>query len=1227
MRSFARFVLSFLVPVALGLFPAYAGAQVGGTTDIITGVVVNADGVPLAGVLVEAVSLETEITRTAKTDRRGRYSILFPDGGGQYRMTARAVGMAPQTVVLARFADEDRIVWDVQLAELGFGLDTVVVRGTRRPVVVPDRPTPGSIERNLPTELISGLPIDPEDLNVLATLVPGVVGIDATDSTGASFSVAGQRPDANNITLDGLNFSSGQVPQEGLRNTRVVTSTYDVSRGRFSGGLISSISRSGSNRVQGSFSYNLRDDALAVETGETSAFTSAFTQQQFGGGFGGPIMRNRLFAYVSGSARLRTDPQASLAAATSTDLQRLGVSPDSVNRFMSIVSGLGIPSDGNLYENRSNDFLSTLLRVDYLISNNHTLTLRGDWRDRSQEPSRLSALALPETGGDNESSGGGLMTSLSSRLGIHFINQVRAYVSTSHRNSDPFNPMPQGQVQVASRLEDGSMGIRTLSFGGNTRMPVSSRTKSVEVTNELSWLPGTGTHRVRLGGQFIWERSDNINSSNQFGTFTFNSLNELETDTPALFRRTLAPDGRSTESMDYAVYAGDVWRASRAVQLTYGLRLEGSTFRNPPAFNPVLEAATGIRTDRLPSEVDLSPRVGFTWTIGGRSFRSPPDLIVRGGVGRFRSPTPLNLVAQTQTATGLSNSEAELNCVGSTIPTPDWNSYDADAGSIPVACNGPSTPRSARAPSATVFDDGFGAPKSWRASLGVQRNLTSLLRLSVSASYARGVSQYGFRDLNLDVNSGFMLPSELNRPVFVDPTLVVPSTGAVRLTDSRIDPAFSQVLEIGSDLESETKQLSVSLGGITRNGILLQTSYTWSSVRDQSSQSVRFGNGRLGGATTGGNPNVREWSRSSFERRHSFLTTISYPFGTSVEITAIGRLNSGRPYTPMVATDINGDGSRNDRAFIPLPEDSPAIAQLLQASSAGGKKCLRSQLGRIATRNSCTGPWEATFDLQINYRPNFLGMNRNVTFSLTTLNLLRGIDELIHGADGAHGWGLRARPDQTLLFVDGFDPSTRQFEYSVNERFGATDQRANAFRAPFQIGLQVRATFGPNRTRAALDRLRGGGRRGSGFRGGQGGAGRGGGFGRFGRRGGFTADDFLERFQALLVNPAAVVLGLSDSLNLTDDQIGQLTVLRDSLATLNDSLARDLRSQLEQSGGGQDPRGLIQLIRPKMQEAQGNARESLDQLRDVLTDEQWQLLPKSLKDPGNTRRRGGGGGP
>src|SRR2546430_3677430 len=90
-------------------------SQVGTTTDIITGTVVGPDSQPLPGALVQALSVETQISRHATTDARGRFTIVFPDGGGQYDLTVRFIGMAPATVSVARQGDEDRLVADVQM--------------------------------------------------------------------------------------------------------------------------------------------------------------------------------------------------------------------------------------------------------------------------------------------------------------------------------------------------------------------------------------------------------------------------------------------------------------------------------------------------------------------------------------------------------------------------------------------------------------------------------------------------------------------------------------------------------------------------------------------------------------------------------------------------------------------------------------------------------------------------------------------------------------------------------------------------------------------------------------------------------------------------------------------------------------------------------------------------------------------------------------------------------
>jgi carboxypeptidase family protein len=106
--------------------PAVLRAQVGSTTDLLTGVVRGPDGKPLQGAGVEATSVETEITRRTVTNATGRYAIVFPDGGGQYRVAVRYVGMAPQLFAVTRQGDEDRLVRDVRLSTTVLQLEPVM---------------------------------------------------------------------------------------------------------------------------------------------------------------------------------------------------------------------------------------------------------------------------------------------------------------------------------------------------------------------------------------------------------------------------------------------------------------------------------------------------------------------------------------------------------------------------------------------------------------------------------------------------------------------------------------------------------------------------------------------------------------------------------------------------------------------------------------------------------------------------------------------------------------------------------------------------------------------------------------------------------------------------------------------------------------------------------------------------------------------------------------------
>ena len=210
-----------LIPLLVLTIPARTFAQVGSTTDILMGKISGPDSQAVAGARIEATSAETGITRTKTTGADGRYTIVFPDGGGTYRLTVRAIGMAPVTRDIQRQGDEDRLITDFNMGRNATQLATVQVRATPRRGDPNQRPEPGDTERNLNPNLINRLPIDAGDLNALAALAPGVIAVPGTDTTKASFNVAGQPANQNNITLDGLSFGAGSVPSEAVRNTRV----------------------------------------------------------------------------------------------------------------------------------------------------------------------------------------------------------------------------------------------------------------------------------------------------------------------------------------------------------------------------------------------------------------------------------------------------------------------------------------------------------------------------------------------------------------------------------------------------------------------------------------------------------------------------------------------------------------------------------------------------------------------------------------------------------------------------------------------------------------------------------------------------------------------------------------------------------------------------------------------------------------------------------------------
>ena len=1093
------------------------------------------------------------------------------------------------------------------------------------------------------SEQASRLPIDASDLAALASLAPGVIFTGGTDSTGSTFSVAGQSAESNSFVIDGLASTSGAVPEDAVRNTRVTTNTYDVSRGGFSGGQVSATTRGGSNRTAGSISGNFQNQDLALG-GTQTVFGSGQTRETLGAGFGGPLKKDKLFLFGSFNLNRQLAPIATLDLADPTTLSRLGASADSVDRFISLVDQTGYTAAvGTIDPNRTSDRFNTLTRFDWNAGDRSTVTANLSLGVTTSDPFRTSTTALPQVGGNQKGSSGGASVSAITRLNVDLTNELRAGFNYDHSNSDPYLLVPVGRVTNYSTLDSGRIGTTTLGFGGNTGLPNYSDSKRLQIANTMSYAP-SGSHRFQFGLSLDRSTFDQDVTTNRYGTYTYNSLGDFANNIPASFTRTLSPTTRNGSSTNAAVFLSDVWRSGAAggggggggrgggfgggrgggnLQVTGGVRLEHSAYGGAPALNEDVLNKFGVSTNVLPSETYISPRLGFSFNIpapeqlgnGQRGF-APPLVTLRGGVGVFRATMPSTLPGTAQAQSGLSNTESQLFCVGGAVPIPTWSTYLNDPTQIASQCiDDASTPVLTGVPNVTTYASDYGAAKTYRATFGLSKRLTQLLSFTLDASYVRGKGQAYSRDLNLNDTPQFYLGGLDGRPNFSDPTKIDPERGAVPLSASRKYTSYGSVNQVFSALQNETKQVTLSVAGSNRRAASINIAYTMMFARDQGGAGGGFGGGRGGfgggggggGNITAGDPNLYEWGISSNERRHNFQVNVSWPFNQTFTLTMLGRLTSGSRYTPTVQGDINGDGSsRNDRAFVFNPATTSdtgvanAMTRMLSATSGSARACIEAQFGEIAGRNSCTGKWNPSMEFQVNIRPPFL--QQRLTMSLATTNFLGGLDELLHGENNIKGWGQNSQPNSTLMTVTGFDPATKMFKYQINERFGATSAASTASRSPMQLQLRMRYVIGYDQQRARMNA-----------------------FFAPGANGAPSGMDALRlgiaRFET--ENVVKVAMDRKDSLALAPDQMDQLQKLLDStklvMTPLLDSLTKEV-DKVNKAGSAANIQPLIMLLGPLNRETT-NMR---DAVRKILTDVQWSLLPEAVRNGTNFFNVGGG---
>jgi hypothetical protein len=1117
-------------------------------TDIIRGRVFKPDSTVAENALVIVTSSQTGVRRSTRAGKSGQFSLVFPSGGGEYELVVLMIGMARHQEHVSRKADSGFVMSDIYLSRPVSTLNAVSVTAMRRELLESELRA-RSDDSSAAQIGMGGAQALGGELGNLSSLMERIVGGYATRN---GISVLGMSPSQSTVTLNGVPLVGTVLPTQLVLGS-FRTTTFDAAGGGFSGGELA--------LGFDPFSANMRRSMLSVSgnhpllqwTDRTSARSGGqeFRQYAITATSRGPLPIGTLLYHIEGNAENRLSDAPTLIRADANALARMGLSADSVRELMRILTAQGLATSGSSYPRE------TVARQSFALSlENGRSTYTPGWRSFTILSGRqqgdwnfLSPRSLPSTAGRSREWSYNAQLHSVDRIGSTFLNELTVGGGVSSTTQRPAMRLPSGSVILSSPADSGAVSLANVAFGGNSAVGSRSDDLTMHIRNDLSWQSVDRKHRFKLHGEVTRSQWDRHDDSERFGTFSYTSLSALAENKPALFTRVLFAPSTKVITDAAALSFTDTWRAATRAQIVYGARIEHSRYPVSPAFNPAVDSVFGVRTDKIPRETHISPRVGFLWLYGRKPSGAPRGRLF-GGIGEFRGIISPVKLANGLTHTGLAGGRQVVWCSGAAVPSPAWNEIAEDIDSIPTTCADGTvgSPFSVTQPDVMLFDPGSRAPRRYSATLGWTVLLPGLLKLTVSGEATRGTHLESATDLNFANVARFQLASEADRPVFVSPAAIDPATGAPGVGEARKSDAFAQVLNLTSDLRNRATQLSISLQppGELAASLYLRPSFQYALTRTVVETRGTAGSTAVGPMTVNVAPGEQPIHDLRFDFKVVQITKVT-PLGlASVREGGLTfRASSGAAFTPQVAGDVNGDGRFNDVPFIFSGSDSlgEAMHGLMQTGSDVSRSCLRKQAGRLAGINSCRGPW--TFSLDARFTEPFLVRYRMAHLTLRAQNLLGGVDRLLHGPTDLRGWGDVPFPDPILLTVKGFDPTAQKYRYDVNRQFG--EARRYAFHRPFAVELSLslalyNANPGNNfeRLLLGLDQRNDAAR---------------------------SFDSVVTRIRNSFVpNPAATALAFRDSLFLSDDQITRLVALAREIEPIADSVGTAMARVLLRKG-------------------------------------------------------------
>ncbi len=825
----------------------------------IAGEVTDAAKKPLARASVVLVQEETGKRRAFTTDAHGEFlaTLLTP---GTYRLEVEAAGFSKQVRTLAVSVDQEiRIEIPLLSGKTTERIDVRAVQSQLR-----GDATVGGLIDNLQ---VQGLPLDGRNFYELSLLLPGVVPA-AEGSAGSvrgdfAININGSREDSNNFLLDGvfngdpkLNGAGVTPPVDAIREFEVLTSTYDASFGRNSGGQINVVLRSGGNRVHGTAYEFFRNSVLDGTNyfAPANQPTPQDQRNQFGGSLGGPVVRNRTFFFLDYEGR-RVANGLTQVTNVPTAAERSGDFSHSLIPAIDPTTGQPIPGGmlpsffqnpigakiAALYPlpNRSvpnQNFVSSPaerdrndhfdLRLDHSLAPSSQLSFRYSFADRGLfEPFTGPGFPLVPGYGDNvPSRSQNAMISLTHVFTPTLLNELRLgfdRVSLGVTQQDIATNVNAavGLPTVSTNPRDfGLTAISVTGFsplGDEANNPQHGTSNVYQVLDNLTYIHGRHLAKFGFDVRILQQNAFRDVESRGFidfsGLLLGNPLEELLLGLPTDSGVARLNNAEHLRSHSYNFYANDNWRIRPNLTLNLGLRYEYNTpgvdaQNRANLYDPATHSLVPVGTGDMPrggyngDRNNFGPRLGIAWMPGKQATGGT---VLRAGYGVYYDQSSL------APGEGLYFSPPYFN----------FNEYFPLSATAPLLLSNvfPSNFPYPTPVSALAFQRNLRTPYTQQWNANIQRMLGRGRMLEVGYVGSKGTDLIGARDINQ----------------------AFPSTNPQNL---RPLPQFNDINLLESNRNSIYHSLQARLEQRMQFGLTLLASYTWAkSIDNDSSFFSSFG--------------------------------------------------------------------------------------------------------------------------------------------------------------------------------------------------------------------------------------------------------------------------------------------------------------------------------------------------------------------------------------------------